>query len=322
MKELSDWQRSRVRDALRAYHRYERGAEGEYFTWKDVREAIAEYTGVDVGTNAKNGAERLRQFVEGIDDKTAPTRRRYPAPMSTALEAIVAFVTHEELNLLNEDELRENIPSFQASLRLLEYLDDGSETGRMIPPNKLQGVYESIANDTEQFTIRQFTLQRPGEEGIIQVVETEDTYPIGDYIRYEEWGPAERAKYQSSHIQNSGWAILTPEDNLFFFLKNEQNSKNLYYYTVAASTTLWTENAPYPVFAIINHHFPLEIEPVKFVNPQTVRSRAKKNVASKVLIFKKCESGSEEVYGEEDTGSESGTNVTSIQTIRPSFQEP
>ena len=50
MKELSEWQAVRVRDALRAYHRYERGIDGEYFTWKDVREAIAEYTEVEIGS--------------------------------------------------------------------------------------------------------------------------------------------------------------------------------------------------------------------------------------------------------------------------------
>jgi hypothetical protein len=45
MKGLPDWQSVCVCNALRAYCHYERGAEGEYFKWEDVREAIVEYTG-------------------------------------------------------------------------------------------------------------------------------------------------------------------------------------------------------------------------------------------------------------------------------------
>ena len=74
LRELSDWQLMRVRNALRAYHCYERREEdGKYFNWKDVREAIAVYTGYEIGgtskSGPKHGAERLRQFVQGAEDK-------------------------------------------------------------------------------------------------------------------------------------------------------------------------------------------------------------------------------------------------------------
>lgn len=86
---LSDWQLNRLRDALGAYHDYERGIEGDYFNWKDVSAAIEELTGVSIPQ------ERLRQFVEGVKLRTAdanfPCRRmRGSTPSSNSLRTRTA----------------------------------------------------------------------------------------------------------------------------------------------------------------------------------------------------------------------------------------
>jgi len=57
---------SRIREALRRYHVCEEGLFGEPLTWLAIREEIAEYTGVEIGSTGGYGAERLRQFVNGI----------------------------------------------------------------------------------------------------------------------------------------------------------------------------------------------------------------------------------------------------------------
>ena len=68
---FSDWQLNRLRDALRAYHKFGRDAvDGRHFNWKDVSEAISLSTEVEVPP------ERLRQFVEGV--KTPGGGRRAP----------------------------------------------------------------------------------------------------------------------------------------------------------------------------------------------------------------------------------------------------
>ena len=141
----SDWQLNRLRDALRAYKVYERSHEGEYFTWKDVREAIAADTGYEIGTSPENGAERLRQFVEGVNSKDGG--RKYPEPKDDALDAIVQFALDEDNHLLSNDELNEYAPARQAPLRLLEYLDQFSGAERHIPVDKLKGVFQ-IALET------------------------------------------------------------------------------------------------------------------------------------------------------------------------------
>ena len=57
---FSDWQLNRLRDALRAFHKFGRDpVDGRHFNWKDVSEAIFLSTEVEVPP------ERLRQFVEG-----------------------------------------------------------------------------------------------------------------------------------------------------------------------------------------------------------------------------------------------------------------
>ena len=89
----SDWKLNRLRDALRAYKLYERSHEGEYFTWKDVREAIAAYSGVEIGSSPRNGAERLRLFVEGVKMKDGS--RNYPTPAGVLLGAIAKFASDE-----------------------------------------------------------------------------------------------------------------------------------------------------------------------------------------------------------------------------------
>jgi hypothetical protein len=238
MKELSDWQLCRVRNALRAYHRYERDHEGRYYTWRDVREAIAFYTDVEIGTSAKNGAERLRQFVEGIEDEFAPGMRNYPSPKPAALEGIVAFLTHEELNLLSEDELEEYMPGFQAPQRLNEFLRDNSdlliESG--LPP--LQGQYVADHADKDGWTIRSLVMQRPSAEGICQVVEVHEHYAATTSRKAFSLKEEGKRGNCLSFSRYGGWAILTPEDSLLLFLKHESNGRN-HRYECLDDINLW-----------------------------------------------------------------------------------
>ncbi len=286
LRELSDWQLMRVRNALRAYHCYERREEdGKYFNWKDVREAIAVYTGYEIGgtskSGPKHGAERLRQFVQGAEDKKGGWK--YPVPKPDVLEAIVNFVTHEELDLLNEDELEEHIPGAQAALRLLEYFDDGSETARLTPPKKLQGVYNHYKSTIEGVVSTQLTLQRPNENGLIEVVELREYFSIQYCIVYKEWGEEKRRQFRSAHTVHSGWAILTPEDNLMFFLKNTDNRRNRHYYTLAAATSIWEEADSYDILALVEQEFPLDLD-INFLN---VEKWANSNLPDKVMMFYK-----------------------------------
>lgn len=251
----SDWQQKRIRDALRAYHQYGRGSDGERFNWKDVAEAIDEYAGERVPP------ERLRQFVEGIN--TGDGGRKYPVPKGARIEAIVRFVTHEDLNLLSEDELKEFMPQYQAPLRLLEYLDQAFDTERLLPPDNLQGAWQTRRNDDDGFSFVELTMQRPSEDGLIQVVETEDWYDADAFSQFDSWSSDKRKQERNSRIMHGGWAILTPEDNLLLFMKNESNGRNHYYLTLVSDSGLRSDD-PVAQLMLYYHDYPFEPE----VGPQ------------------------------------------------------
>ena len=257
MRELSEWQAARVRDALRAYHRYQRGIDGEYFTWKDVREAIAVYTDVEIGTSSKNGAERLRQFVEGIEDGKGTGKRKFPLPQPAAIEGIVAFVTDEELNLLTLEELQEYRPAFQAPLRLLEYLKHNYDVDCSIPQDALEGSYQTQKPDEDNFIIRQLTMQLSSERGLIQVIETEDVYDLEISSSIQSLSPGELKSRRFITQKYGGWAILTPEYNLLLFMKDEQSGSNRYYFTMHTDMTRKLDK-PVNRIVLLQHEYPLE----------------------------------------------------------------
>ena len=274
----SDWQLKRLRDSLHAYHHYERSHDGEYFTWKDVSEAIDEYVGVNVPP------ERLRQFVEGVNTKDGG--RKFPVPQDKSLEGIASFVTVEELCLISEDELKEFMPEKQAALRLLEYLDQKVDAERIVPAEKIQGLYFAIdsGEKEDQFIRRDLTLQRPTEDGLLQVVETEERF---DRKASSKRGTKVRP---NSCIKHGGWAILTPEDNLLFFLKNEIHGRNRYYFTMASDLVHWEER-PITRLVLLRHDFPVELEETdvkdKEKAPPDLSSSAITQMLNNVLVFER-----------------------------------
>jgi hypothetical protein len=249
---FSDWQLNRLRDALRAYHQFGRDAvDGRHYNWKDVSEAI------NLSTDVEVPPERLRQFVEGV--KAPEGGRRFLTMQDDRLEAIVKFATDEDNGLISEAELREHAPSWHAAQRLLEYLKQEFDTERILPPATLEGSYRNGRLEDESFVVRELTLQRAADGGLIQLVQTEDSYDILDGMQLDDLSPEKREKARASRILYGGWAILTPEDNLLMFLKNERNGENCYYLTVASER--WHAlQTPVNGLALLRHDYPLEAE--------------------------------------------------------------
>ncbi|MCW8966047.1 MAG: hypothetical protein OQK82_05085 [Candidatus Pacearchaeota archaeon] len=247
----SEWQLSRIRNAIRAYQRYERSHDGTYFNWKDVQEAIEEYTGEKVPH------ERLRQFVQGFKDKDGI--RKFPAPRDAKLTAIVQFCTHEDVDLLNEDELEEFLPAHQAPLRLLEYLDQDFDAERIPPPDSLYGEYRIESENIVDAFNYSLTLERGDNSGLIQVTLTEEYFDRSYAVPFDEVGSEYRSATPASFEKYGGWAVLTPEDNLFIFLKRERNGMNLYYLTIASGNNIWVDDVVEELM-MLRHDFPFEFK--------------------------------------------------------------
>jgi hypothetical protein len=239
--ELSDWQLMRVRNALRAYHRYGRDTDGRYFTWRDVREAIDLYTGVQIGASLKLGAERLRQFVEGVEGKLPGEGRRFPSPQPKALKAIIGFVTHKELDLLSAEELSEDITGVQAPLRLLEYMRAQCALPESDEFRHLEGHYLTAHPAKDGWVTRSLYLQRAHDDGVLQVMEVRDHFDTASKEQALEWA-SEIGRALSSR-KFSGWALLTPEDSLMLFMKREEDGKN-HRYLCLEEVGLWLQAVP------------------------------------------------------------------------------
>lgn len=265
MLRFSAWQINRLRDCLRAYQKFGYDEQGRYYTWRDVREAIAVFTGEEIGgtgpDGVRRGAERLRQFVEGNKDKNNPGQRKYPVPQASSLKAIYEFVTDEEINLLRKEELEEYKPDYQAPLRLLEYLDQRPDEQRISHVGKLEGIFESVMENDDRQARRIYELSQPSDEGMIEVREMEIFYD-GDDLYQTSGGRFNHLLVQREHAERAsrqehrGWAILTPENNLLMFLKNTRNRKNRYYFTLG--TDIDAQNDEYASkLAFLQHEMPI-----------------------------------------------------------------
>jgi len=288
---FSNWQLNRLRDALRAYHQYESGADSGRFTWVDVREAIAVYTSVEIGgtgkTGPKKGAERLRQFVEGIKHPQYPGVKRFPVPQDESLAAIYNFVTNDTLKLLSKEELDEYEPNRQAPLRLLEYLDYSPDAERMIPMGKLEGTYVHFATHEDRHIHRVFEFSPPSDEGLVQVSEVEKYYDP-DKVNIPDHNNRflimSKGAEDLSHVEYKGWGVLTPEDNLFLFLKNPRNGRNRYYFTLGTDLVHWDDN-PVKQLALLQHDFPVEMRDAEI--DQDWKTVVLAETAHKILFSKR-----------------------------------
>jgi hypothetical protein len=273
---FSDWQLNRLRDALRAYHKFGRDpVDGRHYNWKDVSEAISLATEVDIPP------ERLRQFVEGV--KTPDGGRRLLTMQADRLEAIVKFALHEDYELISEAELREHAPTWHAAQRLLEYLKQDFDTERILPPSTLEGTYRNGRIDEDSYVVRELTLQRASDDGLIQLVQTEDSYDIIDGMKFDYLSPDERENVRDSRIVYGGWAILTPEDNLLMFLKKERSGHNCYYLTVAAEN--WHSlQAPAATLALLRHDYPIETKEAEPLEPKKLPGISE-TIGNNITIF-------------------------------------
>lgn len=272
----SEWQLNRLRDALRAYHAYTPTEELGPFNWKDVSEAISLATDVTVPP------ERLRQFVEGNRTKDG-TGRKFQSMQPQSLEAIAKFVTDERL--LSPGELEEHVPPWQAAQRLLEYLDQSFDRQRVLPPAMFEGTYQARRTDERGFAVQELTLQRPSDEGLMQVTKMEEYYPSKAEGAFDGWSFEERRKQRRTRTLYGGWAIFTPEDNVMAFLKQADTGRNLYQFTLAADK-FYEPGAPVEQLILLHHDYPVELERLESSEAEVMRAILHE-AAKNVLFFKR-----------------------------------
>jgi hypothetical protein len=304
--EYSEWQLTRLRNALRAFHKHGRHEVGDEddrkrsrerkLNWKYVAEEIWDAAGpsflglmddrdTDVRRKRiKQFAERLRQFVEGNRNPDGVEKRKFQRMQADSLAAIVKFVTAADL--LQPDELEEHAPSTQAALRLLEYLDQGFDRIRTLPLLKFDGTYQARRknHDDNEFIVLELTLERPSHDGMMQVTMTEEVFDAKLEDKFDRWKPQERHECRNTLIHYGGWAIFTPEENVMLFLKGP-SQKNLYQFTLAADLEYRPED-PVQKLVLQHHHYPIELEDRNQDEPEMIQG-VLQETAKYLVVFKR-----------------------------------
>lgn len=234
--DFTHWQILLLRDALEAHRRFTENHETgkRPLSWNALRESVTVFTGVQFGK------DDLRQFVEG----KKRGHDNFRLPQLHKLHAVFRFLTHEEISVLTPEEFEKaELVDVHAPLHLSRYLVSLAEPVPIEFPRSLVGQYESIGRKDDRVFQKHIQIMFEGP-GFASVSETHDIYNVvvppnaigSDRLRRLI---SARGK-PDSRIMHTGWAIMTPEDNVLVFVKNIDNREN-HYWKFAVEHPIWEE---------------------------------------------------------------------------------
>jgi hypothetical protein len=201
-------------------------------TWKGLCDEIFDRIQVNVRD------EDLRQWVERF---IARTRKSSRCPNKAELKAIASFLMHPDIDMLSEKELNEPEIPYRFAAFLLDFLAHPGHN-QPFPPKKLGGRYRGFFRFSNgSISTRELTLEVRESEHVIHVSESEKIC---------------RSSVLTTSYEAHGWAIITPEDNLFIFMKSDRYARNHYYITIALSPGIWSDTSVRE-FTLLRHQYPV-----------------------------------------------------------------
>ena len=240
-------QRELIRARLLAYYDLRR-ARSRKISWGAICDEIFDETGVQIAI------EDVRQFVKRFVQKD---RNRSRGPNDEELEAIVSFLKRPRINLLSDKELNEPEIPYRFAEFLLDFLAH-PEHNQQFPPKALGGRYLALLKSSDGSIHKrvELTLRVHKEDHVIRVTESSEAWSsvIDGDLNNDERSPAKPeldATYRAK-----GWAVITPEDSLLIFLKNERYGHNHYYLTIALYPGIWSETSVCQL-ALLRHQYPV-----------------------------------------------------------------
>jgi len=223
-------QRELIRTRVDAYYAQHHEARG--LTWAGLCDEIFDRTKVHVRD------EVLRQWVEGFIAKNRNTPRH---PNEAELKAIASFVMHPDIDMLSEAELNKPEIPYRFAKFLLDFLAYPGHA-QLYPPKKFGGRYLALvkANDGSIRRRVELTLDVHAGDHVIRVSESSEArLSVMDAdIHTAEMSP-EYPELDATYRAN-GWGVITPEGNLFLFMKDERFGYNHYYMTIALHPDIWS----------------------------------------------------------------------------------
>jgi hypothetical protein len=238
-----------IRARLEAYYDAEsRGP--RRVTWGGICDEIFDLTGVQMDD------ENLRQYVRRTMRRGQPR-----VPTDEHLEAIVSFLTHPDIDRLSREELEEPEIPFHSIRSLLEFLRHDEHSEISPPPHALGGVYHAIYRPSglTRFDI-ELTFRVEKGDHVVRLSEVSEMHTGHSAMVFRKDFRGKPGRLEKRQ-QGEGWAILTPENNLFMFMKKKPYGHNYYYLTVAFNPSIWSDHSASQL-ALLRHEYPLERDPI------------------------------------------------------------
>jgi hypothetical protein len=142
--------------------------------------------------------------------------------------------------MLSEKELNEPEIPYRFAKFLLDFLAHPGHN-QTLPPQALSGQYRALRKSTEITRRVELTLDVRDGDHVIRVSESSAT-----------WSSSVLTTSYHAH----GWAIITPEDNLFMFIKNDRYGYNHYYFTIALHPSIWSDTSVREL-SLLRHQYPV-----------------------------------------------------------------
>jgi hypothetical protein len=259
-------QREPIRSSVKEY--YDRQHFGpRRATWAGLCDEIFEYRDVQVRP------EVLRQWATGFIQKG---RNEPLRPNDQELDAIAEFLMSSDVGMLAPEDLEDPEPPRFLSL-FLEFLSSSPRTS----PSQatINGSYEAWYRedtddeDEEKWIKINIGLRVDPHRQVIQATETMEIHFRGDG----------KSDVFVGNKPSEGWGIVTPEQNLFLFMKTPPDASNHYYFTMAVNPDLSTHRMLLHL-GLLRHENPARCDPTTKSLEELIKGT---NGRTTVLTFKK-----------------------------------
>lgn len=307
----SEDQLDRIRVSLRLYKQ----RSGR--SWKDVVWEILVRGGSEDLADASAQGERSLKDYENILLRFAVgfPKGKYSRIQDRAfMDLVLRFVLSDYPGLLKAEDLQPYKADFQAVLSLQHHLYSGLN-GFVPPSGILAGSYRRLELWKGSLLARTMTIGAPDESGLLPVHEREEFFDRSVIHDYPGQNEDKRLAKASLRVY-SGWAVLTPEDNLFFVMKRRGTGENRIYYTLAVNhegefTTGESQNggekSSVEELTLIHHDYPLVLSEADAPHPlQAIMSltpfvqhndhivtEVQKHIRAAIIVFTKADLFSE-----------------------------
>lgn len=233
---FSPWQLTVLRDALDGYRMFkpDERTGTPPLSWNTLTNKITAATGVEFGK------DDIRQFVEG--KKRGHGAFRTPNPKR--LNAIYQFAIDPLYNLLSVNDFK-RLEDFDrnAPFHLCHFLRTIDTPDLIELPQSLAGRYANTRNSDNGHVVYTSLSLHSGAHGAMIVHQVEfhfdyenlDQYPI----KFQSDGKASFKRKADPIKHFHGWAVLTPEDNILFFMKEADVFRN-HYFKLIVEEPIWS----------------------------------------------------------------------------------